>query len=190
MALQAVRTSTLLSASLGSNPVQTIGMLSITMLAVSALSNLPMAQGEEEGFPWREYCEIACTPLPGGKDDVPERICVKTCEQGKEIIKTTTKEAMKDGKWKAVEVLGKVATPIIGYFDCADICNPAHGGPRAIYNLGSAAWKFLWKKDTAGATADATLGAAQAGCLALLVTPASYAGCMACCAGTKYAGVN
>lgn len=70
-------------------------------------------------YPWhmrktqaikRKACEIACEPLPGGKDDAPERICVKTCKDGAEVIKTKIKEVMENGKWKPVEVLGKVIT--------------------------------------------------------------------------------
>ena len=58
------------------------------------------------------------------KDDAPERVCVETCEQGAEIIKTKTKEAMKNGTWKAVKILERVATPIAGYFDCSSVCDP------------------------------------------------------------------
>lgn len=194
MALQAVGTSNFLSAPLGTNPTQLIGTVSIALLAINALSNLPMVKadiGFDDGakFSWKA-CDIVCEPLPGGKDDIPERICVETCEQGEEIIKTTTKEVMKDGKWKTVEVLGKVFGSGLSLVDCTNICDPSKGGPRAMYDFASAGWKLLWNKDAPGAVSDATQGAAKVGCLALLATPAGYGGCMACCAGTKYVGVS
>ena len=125
MALQAVGTSNFLSASLGNNPIQTLGMLSITMLAVNTLSNLPMAKADEGGFPWREYCEVQCTPITGEKT-VTHQICVETCLVGKEMIKTTTEQALKNGKWEVVKQLGKVVTaikPIGDGIDCYSICN-------------------------------------------------------------------
>ena len=105
------------------NPVQNLGMLALTTLALHAISNLPTTAAIEASAE-RQACEIVCEPLPGGKDDIPERICVKTCEQGAEIIKTKTKEAMKNGTWKVVTILERVATPIAGYFDCSSVCDP------------------------------------------------------------------
>ena len=194
MALQAVGSNPFLPVAFGGNSIQKIGMLSLTILAINTLSNLPVARadiGFKDGAEFTtKICDIVCEPLPGGKNDLPERVCVETCEEGAEIIKTTTKEAMKDGQWKTVEVIGKVFTPIGGYVDCNLICNPAVCGERIAYNLISATKKYLWDKDVTGAVADAASAAAKTACIALLATPAGYAGCMACCAGTKYVGIN
>jgi hypothetical protein len=98
---------------------------------------------------------------------------------------------MKDGKWKAIKVLEKVATPVVGLLDCRFICgNPLQGGGRVANDLFTAGYKFFWSKDAKGATSDAVSAAAKTACIALLATPGSYPSCMACCAGTKYIGVN
>lgn len=192
MALQAVGTSNFLSASLGNNPIQTLGMLSITMLAVNTLSNLPMAKADEGGFPWREYCEVQCTPITGEKT-VTHQICVETCLVGKEMIKTTTEQALKNGKWEVVKQLGKVVTaikPIGDGIDCYSICNnPLSAGSRMAGDLFMAGYS-LWSKNLPDAGSYGKSAAAKAGCVALLITPAGIPGCLACCAGTKYIGVN
>ena len=188
MAIQAINNQAI--ANFGfANPVQSLGSLAITMFAMHIISNLPGAAAIEASAE-RQACEIICEPLPGGKDDAPERICVETCEQGAEIIKTTTKESIKDGKWKTVEVLGKIATPVAGYFDCASLCTPAGGITKTCGDAGLAAWELLYQKNVGAAAANIASAAAKAGCLAILATPAGYPGCMTCCAGTKFAGVN
>ncbi len=168
------------------NPVHNLGRLAITMFAMHIISNLPGATAKEALSAERQACEIACEPLPGGKDDAPEQICVKTCEEGAEIIKTKTKEVMKDGKWKTVEVLGKVATPIAGYFDCTSVCDPATAITQEAGLMGRAGYHLL-NGEKAKAILDATHAAAKAACTATLVF-GQYA-CMACCAGIKYIGV-
>ncbi len=152
------------------------------------MSNLPVAQARDPGT--KQVCQMACEPLPGGKDDAPERVCVETCEQGAEIVKTKTKEVMENGKL-SVEVLGKVVGPALGIaFDCPTICsNPIAGGGRAATNLLTAGIKFF-TNDQTGAAADAKAAAAQATCTAFLLTPAGYAGCMTCCAAAKVSGVS
>jgi hypothetical protein len=187
MQLQTIAPNVYFSGVLGTNPMQMMRTLSIALLTINVLASLPMAKADTGGT----ACDIICDPLPGGKDDVPERVCVKTCQHGEEVIKTTTKEAMKDGKWKAIKVLEKVATPVVGLLDCQLICgNPLEGGCRVVSNLFKAGYKFFWRKDAQGATADAVSAAAKTACIALLATPGGYPSCMACCAGTKYIGVN
>ncbi len=199
MALQAVGTSNFLSASLGTNPIQMIGTLSIAFLAINALSCLPMAKADadvnpnkfsfgigvknDDGSLNRVVCDVLCEPLPGGKEDLPERICTSTCQDGSEMVKTTVKEGLKNGKWETVSTPGKVATPLVGgYIDCTSICsNPISGAGRAVTNLLSAGVKYF-VNDKAGA--------AQAACTAILFTPAGYPGCLACCGSAKAVGVS
>ena len=189
MAIQAINNHNLIANFGLANPVQNLGSLAITMFAMHIISNLPGAAAKEAPSAERKACEIACEPLPGGKDDAPERICVKTCEEGAEIIKTKTKEIMKDGKWKSVEVLGKVVTPVAGYFDCTSVC-----GPSAILNeggnLATAGLQYVFG-DKEAAKTRAAMAAAKAGCTALQAIPyAGYGLCMSCCAGIKYLGVG
>ncbi len=172
------------------NPVQNLGKMAIAMLAMNIISNLPGAEAAPSAE--RQACEIACTPLPGGKDDIPERICVETCANGAEIIKTTVKQKMKNGAWKVIGVLGKVATPITGYIDCGYVCSPEGAAQRAGGTAMLAAGKWLFG-NTEGAVKDLAGAGYGAACSALLVgnlvTPgAGTAACMACCAPMKYYG--
>jgi hypothetical protein len=187
MALQAVGTSNFLSASLGNNPVQTIGMLGITVLAVNALSNLPMAKADEGGFPWREYCEVQCTPITGEKT-ATHQICVETCLVGKEMIKTTTEQMLKNGKWEVVKTIGKVIAPFTGYLECTSVCDTGSAILQEGGLMARSGWNFL-KGDRAKAASDAAQAAAKAACTASLLLPGGYAICMSCCAAIKYAGV-
>lgn len=163
------------------NSVQNLGGLAITMLALNAISNLPGAQAREAPNVEKEACEIICDPIAEGKDHPAEKTCQEICKQGDVITKTRQWVGEKTEEW--VPYVGKAAT---GYFDCDKICDITYGGPRAIYNLGSAGVKYFWKKDVTGAAVDAKSGAAQAGCIALLATPAGYTGCMTCCGGAKH----
>jgi hypothetical protein len=192
MQLQAVGNSNALSTALGNNPVQTLGMLTLTTLAMNILSNIPMAEARDEAT--KQACQIACDPLPGEKEDAPERICVATCEQGAEIVKTTTKEALKNGKWQTAkiigkDVLGKVPGVVGGYLDCMSVCSPSAIG-RVGGDLAYAAYNGLWNGDITEATKDLARGASKAGCASLLLTQAGYNGCMVCCEGLKLAGVG
>lgn len=187
MQLQAVGANALLPTF--GNPIGTIGALSVALLAINAVANLPGAKAQEEGFPWRDYCEISCTPLTG-EQTATRQICIETCLIGKETIKTTTEQVLKNGKWEVVKELGKVVGPALGYVDCTNLCNPTVGGPRVVYDFVKASWKVVWEKDNEGAVEDAIRGTARAACLAILATPAGYPGCLSCCAGTKYVGVN
>lgn len=98
------------------------------------------------------------------------------------------KEAMKDGKWKAVKVLGKVATPIAVYFDCTSVCEPS----TAIMHEGGLAcrvgYRFL-KGEKAKAILDATQATPRALCTVSSVFPGGQAICLACCACIKYIGI-
>jgi hypothetical protein len=111
---------------------------------------------------------------------------------GTEIIKTKTKEVMKNGKWTTVKMIEKVATPIAGYFDCSAICSPEEAARRAGGSMLWAAGNWLFgKKD------EAVKGLSGAGyraaCSSLLIgdlikSRAGTAACWVCCAPMKYFG--
>ncbi|HSX37336.1 MAG TPA: hypothetical protein VLE95_00720 [Chlamydiales bacterium] len=189
MTIQAIGANLFLPANFGRNSIQMVGIFSIISVAINVLSNLPTAYAKDASAAAKKACEISCEPLPGGKDDAPERICVKTCQEGAEIIKTKIKEVMKNGQWTTVKVLEKVAIPVVsGYFDCTSVC-----GTSAIFNeggnLAAAGLQYVFG-DKQEAQARAATAAAKAGCTAMQAIPSvGYGLCMSCCAGIKYLGV-
>jgi len=161
------------------NPIRNLGSLAITMFAVHIISNLPKAEASSE------LCKSLCEPLPGGENDPPEQICTKTCEKGGEIIETQTKEVLKNGQWKTVEVLGTAVKGGISLLECSAVCSPG-----ALFNhagrLGEFGLRYVWG-DKVQAVAQGAMVAAKATCTAMIAIP--YAGwglCYSCCHAINY----
>jgi len=185
MAIQAMGRSSMVISGF-SNPVQNLGMLIVSAIALHAISNLQIAQATTamEGL-----CEKVCEPLPGSKDDMPERICTKTCTEGAKIIETKTKEAMTDGAWKTTEILGKIVKPLGNALDCATICMGSDlvgETGKLVFRAGSA----LFTGGVEAAGLEALKAASRTICAATNLIPgAGYPSCLACCAGLKLSGM-
>jgi len=170
-----------------STPVQSLGMIAVTAVALHAISNLQIAQAKTAA---EGACEKICEPLPGSKADMPERICTKTCVEGAEIIETKTKESMQNGSWKIVSVLGQTAGNAFAYMFCSStICNPLAAVAAEAGQLARSAAYFMGGQRTA-ALKDAISSVSLAACTALTFIPTvGYGSCMTCCAGLKLADI-
>lgn len=158
-----------------SNPVQPFANLAITVLALHVISKLPGAQAIDASNVEQEVCEVICSPLPGEKEDIPERVCQETCKQGAKTIRSKTyTEKLVNGAWES-------APPLI---DCGLVCS----GDALIHANGfiRAAKQYFWDGDKTKAKITAIASAAKMTCSAMSYTPVGIPGCLACCGGTKY----
>lgn len=107
--------------------VRSMSWLTVSTVALMALQSLGVRAEAVGGDSWEEAaCSLACAPLPGEAQDVPEKVCVQACIQGKLVDK------VKDAAKKVAEVAGPAGKAVVKVggptLECLALC----GSPSTL----------------------------------------------------------